>query len=109
MKYSAKVILTLGEFLAPFMPYQIPPPTAPIEKAPPKSFRMTHGLQLLSGLGYVPNGLQTKDLLYDQYQTLNSIYGNKKGADLGKEPVQAGSEQQKFCIARAPAAFIDHT
>lgn len=37
---------TLGEFLAPFMPYQMPPPTAPIENAPPKSFRMTQGLNM---------------------------------------------------------------
>lgn len=28
------------------MPYQMPPPTAPIEKAPPKSLRMTHGLRI---------------------------------------------------------------
>jgi len=32
-----------GEFLAPFMPCQIPPPTAPMAKAPPKSLRITHG------------------------------------------------------------------
>ncbi len=82
MKYSAGVRPTLGEFLAPFMPYQIPPPTAPIEKAPPKSFRMTHGLRLLSELGYVPNELQTKDLLYDQHQTLNSI--RRKRRKLGQ-------------------------
>lgn len=37
---------TLGEFLAPFMPYQMPPPTAPIENAPPKSLRMTQGLNM---------------------------------------------------------------
>jgi len=33
----------LGEFLAPFIPCQIPPPTAPMANAPPKSLRMTHG------------------------------------------------------------------
>jgi len=32
-----------GEFRAPLMPCHIPPPTAPIENAPPKSLRMTHG------------------------------------------------------------------
>src|SRR4030081_467732 len=42
MSYAGK--RPRGEFLAPFMPYHIPPPTAPIEKAPPKSLRITHGL-----------------------------------------------------------------
>lgn len=35
---------TLGLFLAPLIPCQIPPPIAPIENAPPKSFKMTYGL-----------------------------------------------------------------
>ena len=38
------MIRTLGEFLAPLMPCQMVPPTAPIAKALPKSERMTHGL-----------------------------------------------------------------
>ena len=36
---------TFGEFRAPLIPCQIPPPTAPIANAPPKSLRMTHGLK----------------------------------------------------------------
>ena len=36
---------TLGELRAPLIPCQIPPPTAPIANAPPKSFRITHGLR----------------------------------------------------------------
>lgn len=35
---------TRGEFRAPFTPCHMPPPTAPIAKAPPKSLRITHGL-----------------------------------------------------------------
>lgn len=37
---------TLGLFLAPLIPCQIPPPIAPIENAPPKSFKMTYGLNI---------------------------------------------------------------
>lgn len=35
---------TLGEFLAPLIPCQMVPPTAPIAKALPKSERITQGL-----------------------------------------------------------------
>lgn len=44
---------TLGEFFAPFTECQIPPPTAPITKAPPKSLRITQGL--LSSLLEIKN------------------------------------------------------
>ena len=36
-----------GEFRAPLIPCQTPPPIAPIEKAPPKSLRITHGLWMV--------------------------------------------------------------
>jgi hypothetical protein len=39
---------TRGEFRAPFTPCHMPPPTAPIAKAPPKSLRITHGLERTS-------------------------------------------------------------
>ena len=32
-----------GELRAPFIPCQMAPPMQPMEKAPPKSFKMTHG------------------------------------------------------------------
>lgn len=37
------MLLTLGAFLAPFTACQIPPPMAPMENAPPKSFKITQG------------------------------------------------------------------
>ena len=37
-------VRTLGEFLAPLIPCQMVPPTAPMAKALPKSERITHGL-----------------------------------------------------------------
>jgi len=39
---------TLGEFRAPLIPCHMPPPTAPMAKAPPKSLRMTQGLHTWS-------------------------------------------------------------
>jgi hypothetical protein len=51
---------TLGLFLAPLIPCQIPPPIAPIENAPPKSLRMTQGLGSAStGEGRVRDGVRT--------------------------------------------------
>lgn len=44
---------TRGEFRAPLIPCHIPPPTAPIAKAPPKSLRITHGLD---GRQWCPGG-----------------------------------------------------
>jgi hypothetical protein len=39
-------VRTLGEFRAPLIPCQMPPPTAPMAKAPPKSLRITQGLYM---------------------------------------------------------------
>ncbi len=40
-----EILQTLGELRAPFTLYQIPPPMAPMAKAPPKSLRITQGLR----------------------------------------------------------------
>lgn len=49
---------TLGEFRAPLIPCQRPPPIAPMEKAAPKSLRMTHGL--MKGQSIVVTGLERR-------------------------------------------------
>jgi hypothetical protein len=46
-----KEVITLGEFLAPLIPYQTPPPIAPIANEAPKSEKMTYGLQLVRSEG----------------------------------------------------------
>ena len=48
------------------MPCQIPPPTAPMAKAPPKSLRITHGLCTISIYGGIQNIKgRTRDPGYD--------------------------------------------
>ena len=44
------------------MPCQIPPPTAPMAKAPPKSLRMTHGLCLGFAINLWEEGANTKKM-----------------------------------------------
>lgn len=62
--------LTLGEFRAPLIPCHIPPPTAPIANAPPKSFNMTHGLyKIITWTGQIIGLLRTMDLLCGQHET----------------------------------------
>lgn len=55
---NQEIILTLGEFLKPFMPCRMLPPMAPMEKPVPASSIILHGLQTL-----LEHTAGTKDLL----------------------------------------------
>ena len=65
------------------MPYHIPPPTAPIEKAPPKSLRITHGLDTngLSTTSSEGSYIATKGLACDQHVPWSGIQKDIKEGD----------------------------
>ena len=61
------------------MPCQIPPPTAPMAKAPPKSLRITHGLRIWAVISIHVEMAHTHGLTRDPVYDLHVPWERREG------------------------------